>query len=233
MTGGRTEDTAPPEATADARRSEPRVGDVALIVAVKRLASAKTRLSPVFTAQAREALVLAMLVDTLTAAAAVPDLAAITVITPDAHAAAAATGLGARVLPDPTPADHRDPLNNAITVAERELLGSYANVLVLQGDLPALQPAELAEAITAARHHRRSFVTDRQGNGTALLAAFGVPLQPLFGADSAQRHRHSGAVELSGRWPGLRCDVDTPDDLAAARTVGLGAATTRAVASHR
>ncbi len=45
--------------------------DVGLIVAVKRLAAAKTRLAPVFSAQTREIVVLAMLVDTLTAAAKV------------------------------------------------------------------------------------------------------------------------------------------------------------------
>ena len=43
-------------------------GDVALIVAVKRLAAAKTRLAPVFSARTRETVVLAMLIDTLTAA---------------------------------------------------------------------------------------------------------------------------------------------------------------------
>ena len=43
--------------------------DIALIIAVKRLAAAKTRLAPVFSARTRESVVLAMLVDTLTAAA--------------------------------------------------------------------------------------------------------------------------------------------------------------------
>ncbi|MFZ0228673.1 MAG: 2-phospho-L-lactate guanylyltransferase, partial [Mycobacterium sp.] len=37
-------------------------GDVGLIVAVKRLAAAKTRLAPVFSAPTREKVVLAMLV---------------------------------------------------------------------------------------------------------------------------------------------------------------------------
>jgi Guanylyl transferase CofC like len=46
--------------------------DVALIIAVKRLAAAKTRLAPVFSARTRENVVLAMLVDTLTAATGVP-----------------------------------------------------------------------------------------------------------------------------------------------------------------
>lgn len=204
-------------------------GDVGLIIAVKRLAAAKTRLAPVFSARTRESVVLAMLVDTLTAATRVTSLRSVTVITPDAAAGAAAADLGADVLSDPTPQDHRDPLNNAIAAAERVVVESVPNIVVLQGDLPALQTQELAEAITAARHYRRSFVADRLGTGTAVLCAFGTALDPQFGADSAARHRRSGAIELTGAWPGLRCDIDTPDDLAVARRLGVGAATARAI----
>ena len=212
------------------RADEP---DVGLIIAVKRLTAAKTRLAPVFSARTRENVVLAMLVDTLTAAARAGSLRSITVITPDEAAAAAASGLGAEVLADPTPEGHADPLNNAIAAAERAMaVSNIANVVVLQGDLPALQTQELAEAIAAARHHRRSFVADRLGTGTAALFAFGTALDPQFGPDSAARHRRSGAIELTGAWPGLRCDVDTPADLAVARRLGVGAATARAIAQH-
>lgn len=207
-------------------------GDVGFIIAVKRLAAAKTRLAPVFSAPTRESVVLGMLVDTLTAATRVGALHSITVVTPDEGAAAAAVALGARVLADPTLADDPDPLNSAIAAAERDLAGSTPNIVVLQGDLPALQTQELTEAISAARQHQRSFVADRLGTGTAALCAFETPLDPRFGADSAARHRRSGAIELTGAWPGLRCDVDTPADLAAARKLGVGPATARAIA-HR
>jgi 2-phospho-L-lactate/phosphoenolpyruvate guanylyltransferase len=204
-------------------------GDVGLIIAVKRLAAAKTRLAPVFSARTRESVVLSMLVDTLNAAARVASLRSVTVITPDAAAAAAAADLGADVLSDPTPQGHRDPLNNAIAAAERVVAEAVPNIVVLQGDLPALQTQELAEAIAAARNYRRSFVADRLGTGTAALCAFGSALDPQFGPDSAARHRRSGAIELTGAWPGLRCDIDTPDDLAVARRLGVGAATARAI----
>lgn len=207
-------------------------GDVGLIIAVKRLAAAKTRLAPVFPAPTRESVVLAMLVDTLTAATRVSAVHSITVITPDDAAAAAATELGARVLADPTPPDDPDPLNSAIAAAARSVADSVSNTVVLQGDLPAVQTRELAEAISAARQHQRSFVADRLGTGTAVLCAFGAALEPHFGPDSAARHRRSGAIELTGAWPGLRCDVDTPADLAAARQLGVGPATARAIA-HR
>jgi len=176
--------------------------------------------------------VLAMLVDTLAAAGRVQSVGSITVITPDDAAAAAAAELGADALADPTPEGHGDPLNNAIVVAERVLTESFSNIVVLQGDLPALQSQELAEAIAAARHHRRSFVADRLAKGTSALCAFGAALKPQFGPDSSARHRRSGAIELTGAWPGLRCDVDTPADLAAARRLGVGPATSRALAQQ-
>lgn len=197
---------------------------VRLVIAVKRLESAKTRLAPVFPAGNRQQVVLAMLIDTITAASRVSALESITVVTPDQTAAAAATELGTLVLVDPTPAGHTDPLNHALASAS----GIGPNVVALQGDLPALQPHELAAAIDAARGYSRSFVADRHGTGTAALFAFGVALDPRFGPDSAARHRRSGAVELTGAWPGLRCDIDTPDDLIAARRLGIGAATRQA-----
>lgn len=208
-------------------RDGPKVG---VIIAVKRLTHAKSRLSELFCGPDRERVVLAMLIDTLSAATAVEDVGSITVVTPDETAAAAARALGVGAIEDPTPPSHPDPLNNAIRAAD-ELL-NLPNVAVLQGDLPALRAAELGEALAAARSHPRSFVADRAHSGTCALFAFGVPLNPLFGADSARRHRGDGAVELTGDWPGLRCDIDTAEDLADARRLGLGRATSEALAGH-
>ncbi|WP_408066317.1 2-phospho-L-lactate guanylyltransferase [[Mycobacterium] nativiensis] len=205
---------------------------IGLIIAVKRLSVAKTRLAPAFPAPLREAVVLAMLVDTITAASAAAGLTHITVVTPDEAAAAAAAELGAEVLEDPTPEGHDDPLNNALAAAERSVAETAPNIVALQGDLPALQSYELDEAIAAARAHRRSFVADRHGMGTAALFAFSAALDPQFGRDSANRHRQSGALELTGAWPGLRCDIDTPEDLAVARRLGVGTATMRALAQR-
>jgi 2-phospho-L-lactate guanylyltransferase len=204
-------------------------GEVGLIIAVKRLGLAKTRLASAFTPDDRAQVVLAMLEDTIIAASAVVAVRTITVVTPDSVAAAAVQELGARVFFDPTPAGHPDPLNNAIAVAEAAVRAETPNVGVLQGDLPALQPRELAEAIAGARAHEHSFVSDRHRTGTSALFAFGVPLELHFGVNSARRHQESGAVELTGAWPGLRCDIDTPDDLSVALGLGVGAATKNTV----
>lgn len=216
-----------------AARPRPPDADVTLVIAVKRLTAAKTRLAPAFSAATRGGVVLAMLVDTIAAAAAVDAVRSVIVVTPDTDAAAAAGRLGALTLADPTPEGHPDPLNSALAAAEAMARRSTANVVALQGDLPALRSGELAEAIAVARQHPRSFVADRHGSGTAALLSFGVPLAPLFGADSAARHRRSGAVELTGGWPGLRCDIDTAEDLRAAQDLGVGPATSEAIGALR
>jgi len=205
--------------------------DVGLIIAVKRLAAAKSRLAPMFSPGIREQVVLAMLLDTVTAARAVGSVRSITVVTPDETAAYAVRELGAVVVPDDTAPGHPDPLNAALLTAWTAVTRHTANTVVLQGDLPALQASELSEALSQARSHRRSFVADHHASGTSALFAFGVPLDPRFGADSAQRHRDSGAVELTGAWPGLRCDIDTPDDLLAATALGIGSGTIRAISA--
>lgn len=207
--------------------------DIGVVIAVKRLTAAKTRLAPVFSAATRESIVLAMLVDTINAVTAVTAVQTVTIVTPDEGAAAAAKELGALVLTDPTPEGHRDPLNNALLAAEGMARGDSANIVALQGDLPALQAVELTEAIAAARAQPRSFVADRHRTGTSALFSFGVPLDPRFGADSAERHRRSGALELTGAWPGLRCDIDTPEDLLMAWDLGIGSATARAITEKR
>ena len=121
--------------------------EVGLIIAVKHLAAAKSRLAPLFSADARERVVLAMLTDTVSAARGVPAIGSIIVVTPDASAAAAAHRLGAAVFIDPTPDRHPDPLNNAIQSAWQAILASTPNVVVLQADLPGLRTPELSEAL--------------------------------------------------------------------------------------
>ncbi|MFD6198469.1 2-phospho-L-lactate guanylyltransferase [Mycobacteriaceae bacterium NPDC060252] len=192
--------------------------DFGVIIAVKNLASAKSRLAPSLSASERERLVLGMLTHAISVAFTAARTVA--VISPDPAAKAAAGQAGARFIFDDTPADHPDPLNNALRSAATQLRASSPNLVVLQADLPAVTAEEFAAAMRAARNHPRSFVADRHGTGTAALFSTNGDLDPLFGIDSARRHRDSGAVELAGDWPGLRCDVDTLEDLAAARELG-------------
>jgi 2-phospho-L-lactate/phosphoenolpyruvate guanylyltransferase len=189
-----------------------------VVVPAKRLAVAKTRLRPLTAGDpaAHDALVLALLADTVAAALACPVVGEVVVVTDDAAAAAEVARIGAR-----TVADEPDSGLNPALGHGAAATGSPA-VAALSSDLPALRPDELAAALGAAAAAPRCFVADAHGTGTTLLTATGTPLQPAFGSDSAAAHRASGAVELTGAWPGLVRDVDTDADLRAALALGGG-----------
>jgi 2-phospho-L-lactate guanylyltransferase len=100
-------------------------------------------------------------------------------------------------------------------------------VAVLLGDLPALRPEDLDEALalaqTALAGAQQVFVPDADGTGTVLLAARGAAaLRPAFGPGSAAAHEALGALRLEPALPRLRRDVDTADDLAEALALGCG-----------
>ncbi|MEV0851789.1 2-phospho-L-lactate guanylyltransferase [Nocardia fluminea] len=200
------------------------------VMAVKHIGRAKSRLADALSTEQRAQLVLAMFTDTVVAAGAVPELLSLTVVTPDPLVAVRARELGAHVIDEP-PAG-ADALNTALTAGAadvRERHGPTA-LLALQADLPALRPSELADVLAVAVS-ARSVVIDHTGTGTAALLIRDptAPLSPRFGADSARAHRDDGAVPLLGHWPGLRCDVDTPEDLDRVRALGVGEFTTSAL----
>ncbi|MET9216323.1 MULTISPECIES: 2-phospho-L-lactate guanylyltransferase [unclassified Nocardia] len=199
------------------------------VMAVKHIDRAKSRLADVLTPEQRGQLVLAMFADTVVAATAVPEVLSLTVVTPDPVVAARARELGAHVLDEPAGAP--DPLNAALSAGAADVRDRHgpAHLLALQADLPALRPAELADLLTVAPDGVRSVVIDHTGTGTAALLVRDTTaaLAPRFGADSANAHRADGARALAGHWPGLRCDVDTPADLATVHGLGVGPHTTR------
>lgn len=206
---------------------DPRDG-VAVVVAAKALARAKTRLAAAVPDAVRAPLVLAMLTDTLAAALASPEVAGVHVVTADAAVAERAAGLGAVVVAEP--ADAPGGLDAALLRGAATLApGRW--VAALQGDLPALRTAELTAALAGARAGGgRGLVVDADGTGTTLLVS-PADLAPAFGPGSAAAHARSGATALAGAWPGLRRDVDTPADLARAVRLGVGAATARLLAT--
>ena len=191
-----------------------------LVVPVKTLDRAKSRLvgaadGGIGDRRAHEDLVVSLALDTVTAASAAEGVRDVVVVTSDPLLTEVLRAEDIRVVPEgPEPG-----LNEAYRHGA-SLLGRHVGAL--QADLPALRSADLAAAIAQA-DGRRAFCADRQGTGTTLLlAAVGGPLDPRFGVGSASAHRESAAVELTGDWPSLRCDVDTEADLAIAAGIGLG-----------
>jgi len=188
-----------------------------VLVPVKRLDAAKSRLRGALDGVPHHRLALALALDTVTAVLACRLVRQVLVVTDDPAAGAALRRLGARVVGDPP----HPGLNPAVTHGASMVTGRVA---ALAADLPALRPAELRAALSdAGRHEVRHFVPDLPGTGTVLLTAPpGVPLDPRFGVGSAAAHAASGAHPLTGCWPSLRRDVDIASDLHEAAGIGLG-----------
>jgi len=188
-----------------------------VVVPVKGGAEAKTRLA--LEPGARRALATAMALDALTAAVQTPGVGLVVCVTADPEVADAARATGAVTVSPRAPG-----LAPAIDAG---LFGlDHGPTAVLLGDLPALRPDDLEDALAQAlTRHGPSLVTDAEGTGSVLLADVEGSLPHRFGPDSARRHREAGARELTDAFPSLRRDVDTLDDLTAALALGVGAHT--------
>ncbi|MFF8729684.1 2-phospho-L-lactate guanylyltransferase [Streptomyces sp. NPDC015171] len=193
-----------------------------LVIPLKPLPQAKSRLADTAGDGVRPGLALAFAQDTVAAALACPAVADVAVVTDDELAARELAALGARIVPDVP----RSGLNAALaygTAVVREIRPGTP-VAALNADLPALRPAELSRVLAAASEFPRAFLADAAALGTTLLAAAGDhALRPAFGLDSRVRHRASGARELGLTGvDSVRQDVDTGADLRAALALGVG-----------
>lgn len=198
------------------------------ILPVKPLPSAKSRLG-----HARPGdLALAFLLDVVAALQSTPSVADIIVVTSDGDVAAAAAAVDARVVDD---SEH--PGINAAAAWAAGQRRHPGGAVVLVSDLPCLTAESCALALALAREHRTSFLPDAEGTGTTMWCATeGREVRTSFGVGSRRAHASAGAVDLVEHHPqaaaGLvpaRRDVDTPDDLAAAIALGVGANSLRLV----
>lgn len=191
-----------------------------LVVPVKALSEAKSRLRGAVAPDEHARLVLAVVLDTVTAAAQADGVRRVLVVSSDPTVADTLAEAGFECVPEgPLPGLNAAYRHGASVLRSAD---PSARVGALQADLPALRPHELAAAIKTSDGNR-AFVADRQTTGTTLLlAAPGQPLDPRFGVGSARAHAASGALPLTDSWPSLRCDVDTSDDLRVACDLGLG-----------
>lgn len=203
-----------------------------IVVPVKALDRAKSRLSRALPASDRRALALAMATDVLQATIRTPGVARVRVVTSDPDVAALARRQDLDVVPEPAPTTEVAPpgvdtLNAALTSA---LAGVTGPVGVVTADLPELRPEHLERILSAAARHPHSVVTDHRGAGTTMAfwtGSAGARI-PRFGIDSAARHRaEGGAVPLHGADPSGASgrDVDTPEDVAALAGLAVGEAT--------
>jgi 2-phospho-L-lactate guanylyltransferase len=187
------------------------------ILPVKRFDSAKQRLAGVVGAGSRRALAQAMFLDVLGSLRRVETLGDILVVTADPVAEAAASAHRIPVLRDAGAGQ-----TTAASVGLGHPLARRAHrALLVPGDVPLLDPAEVDEWLEAARRDPADLriVPDRHGEGTnALLIDPPEAFGPAFGAGSLERHlarAHAAGLDVRvDRVGSLLGDVDTPEDLA-------------------
>ncbi|HEY5200383.1 MAG TPA: 2-phospho-L-lactate guanylyltransferase [Acidothermaceae bacterium] len=204
-------------------------GGWVVLIPAKPLATAKSRLADAAGSR-RADLALAMLLDTIEATLGAKQLAAVLVVTEDDLISAAASQLGAIVVPDVPGEGLNAAFRYGIEVAAARYPG--AGVAMLAGDLPALQARELDAALAVAGSSPGMIVVaDHEGVGTTMLASrAAAQLRPAFGVGSFERHRALGATALENdELKGLRCDVDDAAGLQAAIALGVGTRTATAV----
>jgi 2-phospho-L-lactate guanylyltransferase len=187
-----------------------------VVVPVKRLDIAKSRLSSYGDAHRRE-LALAFAADVVLAASTV---AQVLVVTDDPQARELLASLGAQVTADDPDAGLNPALAHGADLLREQSPGLA--VATLSADLPALLAPDLTAVLARVPREGRGFVADLAGTGTTLLAASpGQELLPAYGPGSRESHRQSGAVELIAP-ESVRRDVDTPEDLEHAVSLGVG-----------
>jgi 2-phospho-L-lactate/phosphoenolpyruvate guanylyltransferase len=190
---------------------------IVAILPIKGFAHAKQRLAGELDAGPRRALAEAMCADVLVALRRAKLVDDILVVSGDPNAQQLGATNGASVI-----VDDREGHNVAASLGVARALESGATrALLVPGDCPLLDPAEIDELLAREVEPPSALIVpDRHGTGTnALLLSPPDSLTPAFGPDSCQRHVAN--AELSGTHPevvevpSLALDIDTPEDLEA------------------
>jgi 2-phospho-L-lactate guanylyltransferase len=202
-----------------------------VLVPVKRLDDAKSRLADILAPADRRAVALAMVADVLAAVGHSASTASLTVVTADPEAAAAARLAGA-VARD----DEGLPWNAALMRAMASVPGGAATAIVA-GDLPLLEPEDV-DALAAALGSTGVVLGRAHDGGTnALALAPAGAIASRFGAPaSASVHARlavdAGFEPVIVDRPGLSLDLDTAADLDRLLELGPRGRTAAALAAR-
>ncbi len=185
------------------------------ILPIKSFSAAKQRLDGDLTSGVRRALAESMFSDVLVALKRASAVSDVVVVTADTGAQQIAGGYGLSVLDDDDQG-HNEAAGRGVAWA---LERGYERALLVPGDCPALDQAEVDALIALpASHPSALIVPDRHGTGTnALLLTPPDSMAPSFGEGS--RARHVANAVLAGitadvvEVPTLALDVDTAEDL--------------------
>jgi 2-phospho-L-lactate guanylyltransferase len=188
------------------------LGAIAVLVPVKALGEAKSRMAPLLTAQERRELALAMLRDVLAAVRAV-HAGPLLLVSPSDACDGVARAFGAGRVEDRGTGYNRGV---ALALASEQVRVAPAAV-VLPADQARALPSDLARLLDALRDADVALVPSADGGTGALGLRPPSAIKPAFGPASAAAHRR--LAEAAGLrlalpdCPSLRHDIDDLDDL--------------------
>lgn len=191
-----------------------------VLVPVKPLNRAKSRLSAVLTSDERATLAETTLRRTLSVVSQLPQAAGTLVISRDGQVLSTARDMGAHTVQE----SGAPELNNALMRATQVLAGWRADaVLILPADIPLVNVEDLTQMIRLGRSYNSVVIAgDKKHNGTnALFVRPPGLFSYAYGENSFGRHqqlaRLAGATVRVYKSERLELDLDTPDDLAVYR----------------
>ena len=187
------------------------------VLPLKALSPVKTRLASILSPVQRDGLMKAMVEDVLTALRDCPAVEGILVVSRDPDIPALVDVYGAQVLV----LEQDKDLNSAVQAATDYLAGKGIDrALVLHGDIPLANPADLARLIDESHHCELTLLPCNQGQGTnALVTSLPARIPFLYGEASYLRFKEAaeqaGLETLSLDLPEMALDIDTVEDLSA------------------
>jgi 2-phospho-L-lactate/phosphoenolpyruvate guanylyltransferase len=194
-----------------------------VLIPLKRLDAAKTRLAPALTNDERGRLMAGML-GRVARAAVRAGAGRVALASSDPAAPGLARGLGVECV-----SDAGLPWNEGLVHARSLLDRPAAAVLYLAGDLPLLDAADVTALVEAGGEGTAVIGRAHDGGTNALWVCPATALVPAFGAAGsasvhAARARELGLAAVVVDRPGIAHDVDTPADLAAVRRLAAAGA---------
>ena len=187
----------------------------AAILPVKRFDAAKQRLGESLGAATRATLAAAMFADVLSQLGRAAAIDTIIVVTGEPAAQKAAHEAGATLVEDTA---EKGQSHAALAGIARAAATGHDRALLVPGDCPLVDPAELDQLVESTRDHDVAIVPDRHGEGTnALVLDPRGRFEPRFGPGSRARHveqaERNGLTYRVVTVPSLDLDIDTGDDL--------------------
>ena len=193
------------------------VGGMSLwvIIPVKPLKNAKSRLAPVLSPDQRFELAQAMFRHVLSVTTTIQQVTGVLVISRDTKALAIAREMGAKTLQEGAMSNLNPALLRATLVVQSWRADS---VLVLPADLPFINAEDLRDMVQLASDRSIVIATDRNRDGTnALLIRPPGAIEYDYGSGSYERHlrmaRAAGLQVREFQSERLSLDIDVPEDL--------------------